>query len=82
MRGLADEGHSIYGDFRNSINYGLNRVRFPNAVRVNARIRLRAELINVEELPDSLQLTERFRIEIDDDEKPACVAEVVFRLQY
>lgn len=82
LRGLAETGPSIYGDFRNSINYGLNRVRFPNAVRVNSRIRLRAELVGVEELPEALQLTERFQIEIDGEAKPACVAEVVFRLQY
>lgn len=82
LRGLAQNGHALYGDFRNSINYGLNRVRFPSPVRVDSRVRLRAELVGVEELPESLQLTERFQIEIDGEQKPACVAEVIFRLQY
>jgi len=81
LRGLADTGPSIYGSFRNSINYGLNRVRFPNPVRVNSRVRLRAELAGVEELSEGLQLTERFQIEIDGETKPACVAEVIFRLK-
>jgi acyl dehydratase len=65
------------------INYGLERVRFPNPVRVNSRIRARQSLIAVD-LKDActLQLTHRITVEIDGEQKPACVADWVTRAIY
>ena len=66
-----------------SINYGLNRVRFPAAVRVNSRIRLRSVLLSVEKKgPATLQTVNRNTIEIEGEEKPACVAEGVGLVTY
>jgi len=65
------------------INYGLERVRFPSPVRVNSRIRARQSLLNVE-LKDerTLQLTHRITVEIDGEQKPACVADWITRAIY
>jgi acyl dehydratase len=62
-----------------AINYGLNRVRFPAAVRANAKIRARVALLNVNELPDSLEAIYSVSIETEGATKPSCVAECVIR---
>jgi acyl dehydratase len=62
-----------------AINYGLNRVRFPAAVRVNAKIRARVTLLNVNELADSVETIYSVSIETEGATKPSCVAECVIR---
>lgn len=65
------------------INYGLDKVRFPAPVRVNAQVRSRVELISAEsKSPDTLQLKHRVTVEIKGEEKPGCVAETLSRLVY
>lgn len=59
-----------------TINYGLNRLRFPSAVKVGSDIRTRVELLSVDQVDEQRQLaTYRTVIEIQNEEKPACVAE-------
>ena len=62
------------------LNYGLNKVRFPNPVRVGARVRATVAVGEVAEIPAGRQLTMKFVIEIEDEDKPACVAETVVLL--
>lgn len=62
------------------LNYGLNKVRFPHPVRVGARVRVHVTLAAVEEIPAGRQVTMRNTIEIEDEPKPACVAETVVLL--
>ena len=64
------------------LNYGLNRVRFTQPVRVNSRVRARFVLAKVDDVPGGLQLTFGVIIEIEGAEKPACVAESVVRRQF
>ena len=60
------------------INYGLNQVRFINPVPVNSRIRSRVTLAKVEEKsPGRILLTYRHTIEIEGQDKPACIAETL-----
>ena len=60
------------------INYGVNRVRFPNAVPVGARVRGVQTIKSVERaVTDSVRVISRFVIEIEGETKPACVAETV-----
>jgi acyl dehydratase len=65
-----------------AVNYGLNRVRFPAAVRVGSRIRARSTLQDVSEVAGGLQLVRLVTVEIDGEDKPACVAETVSRLYF
>jgi acyl dehydratase len=59
------------------LNYGVNKVRFPNPVRVGKRIRLHVTMGEVTEIPAGRQITLKHTIEIEGEEKPACVAETV-----
>jgi acyl dehydratase len=61
-----------------SINYGLNKVRFLNPVVCGSKIRDRIVLAALEEKPDNrLLITQTHTIEIEGQEKPACVAEAL-----
>ena len=62
------------------LNYGANKVRFPNPVLVGKRIRAHVALADVADLPAGKQLTLTYTIEIEDVPKPACVAETVVLL--
>lgn len=60
------------------INYGANRVRFPNAVAVGARVRARQTVRSVERInAEAVRMTSTFVIESEGQVKPACVAETV-----
>jgi acyl dehydratase len=62
------------------LNYGLNKVRFPNPVRVGSRVRVRLTINAVTDVPAGKQLTVSNVIEIEGLDKPACVAETVVLL--
>ncbi|SDS32606.1 Acyl dehydratase [Nocardioides scoriae] len=62
------------------LNYGVNKVRFPNPVRVGSKVRLVASIGSITEIPAGRQLTLKYVIEIDGQDKPACVAETVVLL--
>ncbi|YCU35421.1 MaoC family dehydratase [Mycobacteroides abscessus] len=61
------------------INYGYNKVRFINPVRVGSRLRARAEVTSVEQKPGAVDVTTVTTVEIDGADKPACVAESISR---
>ncbi len=62
------------------LNYGINKVRFPSPLLVGSRIRIHVTIANVTDLPTGKQLTVRHTIEIEGNDKPACVAETVVLL--
>jgi acyl dehydratase len=62
------------------LNYGVNKVRFPNPVRVGSRVRNTVSVGDVTDLPSGKQLTLRHVVEIEGQDKPACVAETVVLL--
>ena len=59
------------------INYGSDKVRFTGMVRVGKRIRLRQRLIGVEPKAGGVQIRSLCTIEIEGEERPACVAETI-----
>ncbi len=62
------------------LNYGVNKVRFPNPVRVGSKVRAKVTVGEVAEIPAGRQLTLKYVIEIEGQDKPACVAETVVLL--
>ncbi len=64
---------------RMGINYGLNRVRFPSAVRADSKIRARVRLLSLKELSDALEAAFSVSVEGQGLEKPCCVAEWIVR---
>ena len=65
---------------RMAVNYGVNKVRFPAPVPVNARIRSHVEIISVDEVEGGVQVASRVTIEREGGDKPVCVAEALSRL--
>ena len=63
-----------------ALNYGINKVRFPHPVPVGSRIRGTATIAEVSDVPAGKQMITRYLIEIEDIDKPACVAETVVLL--
>ncbi|HEY5072465.1 MAG TPA: MaoC family dehydratase [Caulobacteraceae bacterium] len=59
------------------INYGSDKVRFTGMVRIGKRVRLRQRLIGVEPKAGGLQVKNLCTIEIEGEERPACVAETI-----
>ncbi len=61
------------------INYGTNRVRFISPVKVNSNLRAKIKLLACEPFSGGLQTVFEVTVEIEDQSKPACVAELVTR---
>jgi len=62
------------------LNYGVNKVRFPHPLRVGKRVRLHVRMGEVVDIPSGKQLTVQHTVEIEGEDKPACVAETVVLL--
>ncbi len=69
-----------YPGMRMRINYGLNKVRFPTPVKVNSRIRAQTVPVSVRKLRDSVEIIYRITVEVENTDKPACIAEQIVRL--
>lgn len=61
------------------VNYGCERVRFPNVVRAGSRVRGRAQLVAAEEVKGGVQATIRVSVEIEGEERPGCVVDTISR---
>ncbi len=61
------------------INYGVNKVRFPQPVVVGSRVRGRAVLTGADEIAGGVQAVITITVEIDGSKKPACIVESVSR---
>ncbi|WP_326834062.1 MaoC family dehydratase [Amycolatopsis rhabdoformis] len=79
---LPHFGSQVYrvDGLKMGINYGLNKVRFPQPVKVGAKVRGSADLLEVTDVTGGKQAVVRWTVEIDGEAKPACVAEFVARL--
>lgn len=64
------------------VNYGCEKVRFPNTVKVDQRIRGSGEILGVEKKPGAVQATIRISVEVDGEDRPACVADTISRFYY
>ncbi|MCY1489527.1 putative enoyl-CoA hydratase 1 [compost metagenome] len=61
------------------VNYGCERVRFPNVVKVGAQVRGSARLVAVEEVKGGVQATIRVSVEIEGEGRPGCVVDTISR---
>ena len=59
------------------VNYGMNKVRFVNPVRVNSKIRNRVLVVDVKDTDKGQHVTLQHTIEIKGEDKPACIAETL-----
>jgi len=59
------------------VNYGCDKVRFPNATKVGARLRGRVKVAGFEEIKGGARYRMEITFELEGEEKPACVAVMV-----
>ncbi len=62
-----------------AVNYGLNKLRFTAPVPIPSNVRLRATLAAIEEIQGGVQAVFSLNFEVEGKEKPACVAEAIYR---
>ena len=70
---------SIEG-FAFGINYGVNKVRFPAPLPVGQKVRMRASIASVDDVPGGIQMATALTFEVEGGAKPVCVAETLVRL--
>ena len=66
--------------FAFGVIYGYGKVRFPAPLPVGSKVRMRAALTNVDDVPGGIQITVTQTFEREGEEKPVCVAESLARL--
>jgi acyl dehydratase len=76
---LIKQAIQIPRDVRLSVNYGLNRVRFPAPVRAGSEIRARVTLQSSKDISDGVEAVFAVSVECKDSAKPCCVAEWIVR---
>jgi acyl dehydratase len=82
MNHFLREAIQLPGEVRQTINYGLNRVRFPAPVRAGEKIRARIGLQSCKDLSGSVEAIFSITIETENSTKPCCVAEWILRYFY
>ena len=65
-------------DAKMGINYGIEKIRFTNPVPCGSRVRLHARLVSGEEKGGGVLQKIGVQIEIENQEKPALVGEILF----
>jgi acyl dehydratase len=66
-------------DAATSVNYGMDRLRFPAPLPVGAQFRGGAEVAEVTEVKGGMQVKLAMTVEVRDQDKPALVAECLYR---
>ncbi len=69
----------IGSGIRMTVNYGLNKVRFPSAVRAGSRVRARVTLLSAKESPEFVDAAYLIHVEGESAAKPCCVADWLVR---
>lgn len=68
----------VISDARMGLNYGIDRIRFTNPVPTGSRVRLKARTVSSQRKGDGLLYKVAVEIEIDGQDKPALVGEVLY----
>lgn len=63
-----------------ALNYGYDKVRFPSPVPVGSKLRMRATVTSVDDVPGGIQMKVTQTFEIEGGSKPVCVAESLVRV--
>ena len=64
------------------VNYGCDKVRFPNVVKAGSKVRGTGQIISVEEVKGSEQVITRVTIEVAEQQRPACVVDTISRYSF
>jgi acyl dehydratase len=69
-----------YPGMRLRVNYGMNKLRYPQPVLCGSKIRARTVVQSIGEVSKGVQIVYLLTVEIEGEKKPACVAEQVMRV--
>lgn len=64
------------------VNYGCDKIRFPGVVKAGSKIRGKGEIVSVELVKASVQVTTRVTIEVEEQARPACVVDTISRYSF
>ena len=64
------------------VNYGCDKVRFPNVVKAGSKVRGTGQIISVEEVKGSVKVITRVTIEVAEQQRPACVVDTISRYSF
>ncbi|MES2096548.1 MAG: MaoC family dehydratase [Pseudomonadota bacterium] len=78
---IADlnQGMFKFDGFKMGLNYGYEKVRFPSTVPVGSRLRVMAKVLSFEPVGQMFQTIIEYTVEREGADKPACVAQMIFR---
>jgi acyl dehydratase len=79
MIGALSQEVFRFEGFKMGVNYGYDKIRFPQPVPVDSRLRLGAKVMSVETIASGVQTLMELTIEVEGAGKPACVAQMIFR---
>jgi acyl dehydratase len=79
MISAMNQGMFKFEGFKMGLNYGYEKVRFPTVVPAGSRVRVSAKILSFEPVGAFFQTIVEYTVERDGAEKPACVAQMIFR---
>lgn len=77
---MLHDAVEVRGDFKLTVNYGFNKLRFPAPVPANSRVRARVALNSVREIDAGFEAAWGIVVEIEGKDKPALAAEWLTRM--
>ena len=72
-------GLFAFRGFKMGVNYGYQKIRFPTPVPVGSKLRASVKVLSCEDIPNGVQSVLEFTVQREGSDKPACVAEMIFR---
>ena len=79
MIAALNQGMFKFDGFKMGLNYGYEKVRFPSPVPVGSRLRVAAKILSFEPVGSMFQTIVEYSVEREGADKPACIAQMVFR---
>ncbi|MGI9362611.1 MAG: MaoC family dehydratase [Parasphingorhabdus sp.] len=73
------QGLSKFDGFKMGVNYGYEKIRFPTPVPVGSRLRVSAKIMSFGPVGAMFQTIVEYTVERESADKPACVAQMIFR---
>lgn len=82
LKGGAERSAPNFAGMVAGVNYGFDKIRFINPVKVNSRIRAKSVTKEIELKGNAINMTNTLTVEIDGEDKPALVADWITRMVF
>ena len=78
----TDPEKTPYPEAKMVMMYGLNKVRYLYPIKSGSRVRARIHLVGLTPIEHSIEVVNKVSIEVENRNRPACIAETVLRLRF